>query len=234
MKSLKIGLFVLFAGLFASSMIILGLWISQRNELETIKYGYLNVTGTIFVETDDTQCVLYGQDNIVCCVDSSSYLLGVCPIIFDSNNYCVPQDASHSEGNMCLYTKFLSLDPKTGFYVKCEKKVCKQSAGLYSQCVVYNFEGNNFMHCSKEKVAYLQKPDDHNASFDISYKADYYNVIKFDNDAKFYDVSKLPIITETDLALNNVKVGRLKIAFIVLIVLSACMLLLGIGIAVFN
>lgn len=204
-------------------MVTLGLWISRSNQLDSIEHGFLNKTATTFIDAGDSKCIHYGSKDYVCCVDTGSYLLGACPLVFDSNNYCVPPDASHVKGNMCIYSKFLSLEAKTGYYVKCTKKVCDQSITLYNECDVYSFKGKIFMYCSNDKV-----PNNQYGSINFSYKFGEYNLTEFENDAKFYDTKDLPVILDNEIISKKDSVERLKIAFIVLIILTGCFLSISI------
>ena len=210
-------------------MITLGFWVSLNNKVNSIQYGFLNATGTTFIDTGNSKCVHEGSVQFVCCVDSISYLASVCPLVFDSNNYCVPPDSSHSKGGMCVYSKMLSLKVQTGFYVKCTKTACDQSVELYNQCEVYTFKEKEFMYCSNTNVLMNQQ-----TSFDFSYSPGYYNVVDFDNGAKYYKVSDLPTMTKNELESNQEIVGRRKIAFIVLIVMSFCLFVLGLILSKFD
>src|SRR5579863_9754566 len=88
---------------FIPSMVTMGLSLKITHALDNLQYGYLNLTGTTYFDANDNECVQNEEDPYVCCVRTSYYLIGLCPII-SYDNFCVPVDGEHQSGQMCIYS----------------------------------------------------------------------------------------------------------------------------------
>lgn len=200
----------------------MGISLDTNNKLNNLKYGLLNVTGTTYFDANTQTCVQTYQEPYVCCVSTSSYLVGWCPII-DSNHFCVKFDDNHQSGQICIYSS-MSFKPQTGQYVKCQKTVCNKTEKLYNMCIVYQFGSKTFYFCSSQKVLNNQKSD-----IVSPYKSDNYYFDDFSSGQKYYSVDDLPILTKEDVATKRETSNNCWTAFIVLISITGFTVLLGLG-----